>query len=63
MLNIIEGAGRDAEIAGADEDDMRIETADRETTTTRRPYDWSNVVFAAQYCERARAAYDEKLAG
>ena len=30
--------------------------------TTRQPYDWSNIAFAPQYCERKRAEYDERLA-
>lgn len=58
MFNVIDGAKREMETTSyaADVCDKAEETGEE-----RKPYDWSNVVFAAQYCERARAKYEERL--
>ncbi|MEL7463384.1 MAG: hypothetical protein AAFN79_04920 [Pseudomonadota bacterium] len=58
MFNVIDGAKRETDLGphAADVCDKAEETSEE-----RAPYDWSNVVFAAQYCERARAEYEERL--
>ena len=65
MFHVIEGYGPgrtdDATEGCLDVREIAIEETEA-TEATRRPYDWSNVVFAPQYCERRRAEYDELLA-
>ncbi|MEL6794398.1 MAG: hypothetical protein AAFU55_04570 [Pseudomonadota bacterium] len=56
MFDVIEGEKRELDATS-----HAAEVDAGETREERKPYDWSNVVFAAQYCERARSEYEERL--
>ena len=58
MFDVIEGEKRELD---ATSHAAEAVTDAGETREERKPYDWSNVVFAAQYCERARSEYEERL--
>lgn len=65
MFDVIEGngpgqAGKTNEGPATARNVTATPTAEE---ATRHPRDWSNVVFAAQYCARKRAEYEERLAG
>lgn len=42
---------------------QKPEPAKAAEETARKPYDWSNIVFAPGYCRQANADHEERLAG
>ena len=47
-------------------DGMAPQTSAPEKTpqeTSKKPYDWSNIVFAPGYCKKANADHEDRLAG
>ncbi len=61
MFNVIEGGA--PEIANAPKPEQASESA-AAPAAPLSPTDWSNVVFAAGFCQAARAAHrNDRLAG
>ena len=42
--------------------ETKRESEPRVENVTKRPYDWSNIAFAVDYCEKAKREYDERSA-
>ena len=63
MFNVIEGCGSGICEEAAEERAVVNETvATTEEARTRAPYDWSNIAFAAAFCQQALAEHDQQLA-
>lgn len=67
MFYVIEGGAPEMEAAPMTERSAEAPATERAETAPaapRWPSDWSNVVFAAKFCEATRAALrDDRLAG